>query len=186
MNCQGNPCNCSGSQLWDDCVGNTFGYSHPTPKTQEVSLVIEEGIVRVQTPYNKEAIAAFKNLGCRWNPQAKVWYTTEEKASELCKIVNTIFGSEFEAPAEEVEEELVDIKLKIDDMDSRGLNLRYLGKTLVSAAGVEVKLGEDVELLKGSFSYERCRVGLWSAELILKNVKKSLVDTNSDTFVAFV
>jgi len=108
---------------------------------------LENGLIAIDTPYNKEFIARIKGVGAKWNPTRRVWEADARTIETVRDIMRDVYGQD------DMPQELVDVKVKVGDQDiyeDKGAVVIF-GRTIATAWGRDTgaRVGDGVVLESG-------------------------------------
>ena len=107
---------------------------------------IENGKIRIDTPYNPEFVAKVKTAGARWNPTVKAWEADERSAETVREIMREVYGQD------DLPVELVDVVVTLTgSIWSDRAPVTLFGRTIATAWGRDsgARVGDKVSFSKG-------------------------------------
>ena len=115
-------------------------------------IKIEDGIIKIITPYNKEFVNKMHGVnGAKWNRSESCWEAPEETIDDVREILKDVYGySDVDS------NETIKVKLTITEQyyhEERCADVTAFGKILAHAYGRDsgAEIGrDDVTLVKGS------------------------------------
>lgn len=116
-------------------------------KTQ--NLTVNNGQVKVQTPYNAEFVTKAKNLGGKWDSLSKSWIFSESVLDYVKEILIQIYGVTGENDYETC-------SLIVKNYSAEIMNnaVVLFGRTIAKASGRDTgaRLGDDIIWLSGNYT----------------------------------
>lgn len=109
---------------------------------------LENGLIAIDTPYNKEFIAKIKGVGAKWNPIQKVWEADARTIETVRDIMRDVYGQD------DMPQEMVDIRIKVGEEDiwEQTGPVVIFGRTIATARGRDTgaRVGDGVVLESGN------------------------------------
>jgi hypothetical protein len=128
---------------------------------------LENGKIRIDSPYNADFVRRIKKAGGRWNASKKAWETDERNIETVRAIMREVYGQD-DAP-----QETVTVKVTVGERDiicDRGPVVLF-GRNVASARGRDsgARVGEGVSFEKGT-----CRSGgsmkNWDTQIVAGSI----------------
>ena len=111
-----------------------------------VNLTVNNGQVKVQTPYNAEFVTKAKNLGGKWDTLSKTWIFNENVLDYVKEILIQIYGVTGETTYQTC-------TLIVKNYSAEIMNnaVELFGRTIARASGRDtgVSLGESIVWING-------------------------------------
>ena len=114
-----------------------------------VNLIVNNGQVKVQTPYNAEFVTKAKNLGGKWDTLSKSWIFSESVLDYVKEILIQIYGVTGETTYQTC-------TLIVKNYSAEIMNnaVVLFGRTIAKASGRDTgaRLGDDIIWLSGNYT----------------------------------
>lgn len=119
-----------------------------------VSFEIKNDRLYIETPYDRDFISEVKKIGGRWDRDARMWHVDPREEEQARTLTRNIFGSDG---TKQDEEDLVNVRITLSETFETYYEnrLTIAGRTIAHRPGRddEVKLGKDVILVSGGFTW---------------------------------